>query len=288
MATLHPSYITFLSNFVTHKVLTIKQLSALSGRSLQVIRRTIRNLVEKNVLAKDDTFYSNRPGRREEIVYLTQHGIEVLKARGIIPHDDSYGEILKDGFPVEHDLLVTWFQIHLRPIEKSWPNLSVYTICNPFDIKTNTGNSEETFIPDAIFCVVNNRDHKALLFFLEVDMGTESFGSSNDRASTIDKKIFNYQQYFYSGQYKQLANTFGFPFTGFRLLIVANEYQRHIALCKRIQTTPPNNFIWLTDQESMFSKGLGDTIWAAAGEHDKSGHSILGSFSCKTALTCKV
>ena len=287
MAALHPNHIVLLSNFIPHRILTVKQLSALSGRSMQVIRRAIRKLVEKNILAKDDTFYSNRPGRREELVYLTQVGIDTLQSLAILPENDQYLEIQKDSIPVDHNLLVTWFHIHIQQIERICPDLAVYAKYQDFYIRVNNDSSQETFIPDGIFSIVKNSDRKGLLFFLEVDMGTESYGSNSERASTIDKKILNYQHFFLSKQYKQFEDIFGCTFNGFRLLIVASEYLRHISLCKRVQAICPNNFIWLTDQVSMFKNGLGDMIWAAGGDHEKAARSILGSLSCPTPLPFK-
>ena len=48
------------------------------------------------------------------------------------------------------------------------------------------------FIPDGV-CTITNRDQeKTVLFFLEVDMGTESATSPKGDPTAIEQKILNY------------------------------------------------------------------------------------------------
>jgi len=282
MSNLHPSYLALLEKFASYKVLTIKQVALLCDRSLQATRRSVRQLVKKELLSKDDKFYTNRPGRREELLFLTSKGSGILQNTGLI--DDVHFSEQEQGFAVDHEILLNWFHIHLREIVRIHPQLLLQSGSRNSFLTTDSNPSTETFIPDGVFSLFNELDNKALLFFLEVDMGTESFGSASANASTIEKKILNYQEYFYSGCYKEWQKSFGCKFNGFRLLILANEFIRHSKLCKRVEVTPPNNFIWLTDQSKMFEKGLGDTIWTAAGNRDKPLQSILGSLACATPL----
>ena len=282
MSNLHPSHMTLLEKFASYKVLTIKQLALLCDRGLQVTRRSVRELVKKELLSKDDKFYTNRPGRREELLFLTPKGSAVLQNVGLI--DDVQFSEKEQGFAVDHEILLNWFHVHLREIVRIHPQLSLQSGSQHRFLTTDSNPSTETFIPDGVFSLFNEPDNKALLFFLEVDMGTESFGSASANASTIERKILNYQEYFYSGRYKEWQKSFGCKFNGFRLLILASEFTRHSKLCKRVEVTPPNNFIWLTDQAKMFEKGLGAAIWTAAGNRDKPLQSILGSLACATPL----
>jgi DNA-binding MarR family transcriptional regulator len=282
MSKIHPSYMTLLEKFVSYKILTVKQLALLCDRSLQATRRSVRELIKKELLSKDDKFYTNRPGRREELLFLTLKGSAILQNIGLI--DDVQFSEQEQGFAVDHEILLNWFHIHLREIVRIHPHLSLQSGSQNRFLTTDSNPSTEIFIPDGVFSLFNESENKALLFFLEVDMGTESFGSASANASTIERKILNYQEYFYAGRYKEWQESFGCKFNGFRLLVLANEFIRHSKLCKRVAVTPPNNFIWLTDQAKMFEGGLGDAIWTAAGNRDKPLQSILGSMACATPL----
>ena len=126
-------------------------------------------------------------------------------------------------------------------MKKSIPDLTINPHAPGFLMK-NQGNygffdpririeSEDDFIksiPDGIFTIWHKGLEKGLLFFLEVDMDTES---------------------------------------------VASQISLTLSPCP----IPPSDFIWLTNQEQMFSDGLSAEIWVRGGKTDRPLQSIIGS-----------
>ena len=125
------------------------------------------------------------------------------------------------------------------------------------------------FIPDGVFSITNGaaKTKKTLLFFLEADRGTETIASSNQSSKDIRHKILNYQTLFSINQYKCYEDVFGSKLNGFRLLILVNTASRLTALCRLVQEMPPSDFVWLTAQEEMFSRGVSAEIWFRGGKH---------------------
>jgi hypothetical protein len=133
------------------------------------------------------------------------------------------------------------------------------------------------FTPDKVFSIKSKETRKALLFFLEVDMGTEPITTLDRNPKDLRQKILNYQTLFRTGQYKRYERVFDAKFIGFRSLFLANSNSRSAALCRLVEEMPPSDFIWLTDQEQMFSKGLSAEIWFRGGRRDNPPQSIVGS-----------
>ncbi len=47
------------------------------------------------------------------------------------------------------------------------------------------------------------------------------------------------------------------------------------AICQLVRNMPPSDFIWITEQNKMFKKGLGAEIWWRGGKSDNRPESIL-------------
>ena len=124
-----------------------------------------------------------------------------------------------DSIFIEHDLLLNWFLVHLIQIEREIPQLSVNFLTQNLAIirnyknvkvqihkrgsKTTSDNNFSEFIPDYVFTITSVDLKKELLFFLEVDMGTETVASPKRDFKDIRQKITNYQALFRTGQYKR-------------------------------------------------------------------------------------
>jgi len=146
------------------------------------------------------------------------------------------------SLPVDHDLLINWFHINLLEIQSIHPQLKVA------GFTTNTTPSSQivtdsSFIPDGIFAIRDTESSKALLFFLEVDMGTETTASPSRSPNDFRQKVHNYQNLFRIEKYKQCRKLSRSSFNGFRLLILSNIHARHATLCSLVQEMPPSNFI---------------------------------------------
>ena len=283
-----------LTSIAEHKVLTVSQLSALSQRSSQVIRRRIRALeMEGLTITKMHGFGRDR-GRPVDLILLTEKAAALLVDEGIPSgHTVCNADKAEEPHSIDHLLLVNWFRIHLLQIERTIPPLSIQFLSPtspapaentddspPISESTPTNNrlkKFDQFIPDGVFSITNREiEGKTLLFFLEVDMGTETIASMDRASKDIRRKILNYQELFRSGGYKRYESVFESKLNGFRLLFLANSEARLISLCRIVREIPPSDFIWLTDQGRMFSHGLAAKIWARGGRNESPPQSILG------------
>jgi hypothetical protein len=135
------------------------------------------------------------------------------------------------------------------------------------------------FIPDGIFTVSDSVSNKTLLFFLEVDMGTETLASPARSLKDVRQKIVNYQDLFRSGRYKRYERFFNASLNGFRLLFVTHSPSRLKTLCQLTASMLPSDFIWLSDRDRLLSSGLVDEIWVRGGVLDRQPYTIIGKTS---------
>lgn len=294
--------IELLSHITEYKFLTVKQLVALSQRSIQVIRRRLRFLTDEGFIASFERGLGQGPGRRENIIVATEKCLEHLGGHGLISDHAAYvTDKTSDSIFLDHDLLVNWFLIHLVQITREEPRLKIqHLTTSSHSLKGGSadqpllmerfavgGSPDETItmIPDGVFVITDEASEKSLLFFLEVDMGTETLQSTKQTPGDVRQKIINYQNLFRGNQYKRYEKIFDVDLNGFRLLFITNTLVRMKAISNLVQQMPPSDFIWVTDQEQMFSHGVSAEIWAKGGRYDKKAESILGP---KFAFECKV
>lgn len=281
----------FIDSF---KVLTVTQLSVLSRRRCQVIRRRLRTLGEQGFISTQQRPYGNRRGRPEDLILLSEAGYSMLHKQtdrnGKCQKNDKYAA---PEF-VEHKLLVNWFFIHLIQIERQIPQLSVHYITQYFSRVEDAPSAEHMiriqvpgdddkleFIPDGIFTVSDSVSNKTLLFFLEVDMGTETLASPARNLKDVRQKIVNYQDLFRSGRYKRYERFFNASLNGFRLLFVTHSPSRLKTLCQLTASMLPSDFIWLSDRDRLLSSGLVDEIWVRGGVLDRQPYTIIGKTSVR-------
>jgi hypothetical protein len=283
-----------LASISDYRVLSVKQISALSQRSDQVVRRRMRFLGKEGLIITRKGGYGHGRGRQEDLLFLTGKGAALLVDEGI-PYAACTTDKAKDPF-IDHLLLVNWFRIHLFQIERAIQELSViYQSPKPHlsdggDTASLSEHPPEKgklkksadFIPDGVFSITyKGAETKTLLFFLEVDMGTEIIASTDREPRDIRQKILNYQTLFRSNEYKRYGRAFDSELNGFRVLFLVSSAARLVGLCRLVREMPPSDFIWLSDQERMFSHGVSAKIWARGGRNDDPLQSILGS-----ALAC--
>lgn len=275
------------SSIGEYQVLTARQLAAISGRSSQVIRRRLRSFEDSGLIIKKPFGYGRSQGRPEEVVLLSQRGIELLSTcepSAAIP--TSNAEIR--SHVLDHELLLNWFRIHLIEIERVIPCLSVkYLSARALSRSDKINrlrlpvkhdqNNLMTIIPDGIFAILNKESGKALLFFVEVDMDSEVLVSKKRKTGTIHQKIISYHELYRNGYYKNLEEVFKASFRGFRLLFLTSTEARSASLCRLAHAFPNPSFIWLTNQAQMFEHGLAANIWVRGCKYDDPRQSILGS-----------
>lgn len=283
--------------------LTVIQLAALTQRSKQVIRRCMRRLSDQELVEKRERPYGTGYGRPEDIYFLSSKGRKIFKGSDSAGSQNKSEDTVMDPSCITHDLFTNWVLIHLLEIDRTIDPLSIQyvthevhasgsNIRHPGHIKIPTSPSNQDFIdliPDGVFSIAHTGLRKSLLFFIEVDMGTESMASSKNRSNVIRQKIINYQTLFRTARYKQYEKLFNARFNGFRLLFITNSKSRLEALNCVVRETPPSDFVWLTNQSKMFAEGLSAKIWNRGGRNEKPAQSILGSsLACRTTVKNKI
>lgn len=284
--------ITILSVIAEYKFSTTKQLSILCQRSIPVIRRRLRDLSEKGLVAIQERVFGEKVGRKEYVIIITDKGLKILKDKGILSLYANYiTNKTSDIVFIEHDLLVNWFLIHLILIERINQRFKVFLLTksshhltqidadHPLTMECFSNYDKSgvphTIIPDGVFTITDKKSKKALLFFLEVDMGTETLASPTQSPRDIRQKVNNYQMLFKHGIYKRYNNIANCKLNGFRLLFLTSTLNRMESICRLIQSIPPSDFIWVTNQQQIFNKGVAAEIWARGGQYKKKLESIL-------------
>jgi DNA-binding PadR family transcriptional regulator len=159
-----------------YRLLTVTQLTAITQRSHQVIRRRLRTLRDEGLLDTRMRGYGRGPGRPEDFVFLTEKGNKTLDDKGVVHQalDKKNGNSI-DPTLVDHDLLVNWFRIHLLQIERDLPELSTEFLAEntrrqaasggkPVSLQERLpcpkGEKDWTeFIPDGVFCIMREHRH---------------------------------------------------------------------------------------------------------------------------------
>ena len=285
-----------------YRILTVPQLSAILRKNKQVIRRRFADLEKEGLVEVTKRDFGRARGRPENLLGLTERGVDVLREKSLIGNNVPYENVGPvSNRLIDHQLLLNWFRIHLNEIDKvePRPTLKFFAYNSPFVPRESDGCIITTdyspigrktvrqvkFTPDAVFIITNPARDKSLLFFLEVDCGTETLSSPQRDMSDIRQKILNYQWYFQSLKYKRYERIFKVTHLhGFRVLFLAKTVGRLTALCKLTQEMQPSEFIYLTEQERLFTDGVFAKIWARGGNLQVAQRSIIGRLHCRTPL----
>lgn len=283
------------------RIMTSPQLAALLSRSKKGVRDRVGRLVAEGLLEEVTRGRGHRRGRPERVVSLRKPAIAILREQELIdpqvPNNDILGEDIRCQ---NHQLLLNWTQIHLNRVSAVTPRLQIRFLASssPFlpkafshvSIPSNVvkGRDETrelaSFKPDAAFSVCDTEESKTLLFFLEVDLGTETLASPKRGLTDIRQKILNYGACFDTQVYKQYEKLWSCRLNGFRLLFLTDTLPRMSALCSLVREMPPSDFIWITEKDRMFAEGISAQIWARGGRSDASPQSILGRLCCRAPL----
>ncbi|MBI4659765.1 MAG: replication-relaxation family protein [Verrucomicrobia bacterium] len=281
--------IEILRTVAEYRVLTVEQLAELLFASAQMARRRLREMGSRSLIARSAGRISGLRGRPQALVWLGAEGRMQLKATANVSVDPK--KLEQPGL-VEHQILCNWFRILLLRRETNFPVLTTSFISSssPFSVDEQ-GNSllrnsvpvkprdslEQLFIPDGAFTLVSQHHHKGLLFFLEVDLGTEAL--ANGKGTDVRQKLINYRTFLGTKRYKRYETLLKASFRGFRLLFLTHSTQRRSQLCRLVRELAPLDFIWVGDQARMFEEGLAGNIWAVGGRDHEPPQSILGSMA---------
>lgn len=291
-----------LATIAEHRILTTSQVTTIQHKSRQVVRRRLRQLEETGVIVTSPRGLGHSRGRPEKMVSLTKEGANRISDDFPALHGMPIRQINgKDIRCLEHQLLTNWFRIHLAQIERVIPELSIEFLSpeSPFLKRDKTdiplifeppydkGQNQKAggFTPDGVFSITHTERRKTLLFFLEVDMGTESIATLKREPRDIRQKVINYQENFRSDRYKRYEEHWNCNFKGFRLLFLAHNSSRLAVLSRLVREMPPSDFIWLTSLDQMFARGLSAEIWIRGGKQEAAPRSILTShLACQAPI----
>jgi hypothetical protein len=282
-----------LTSIAEYRVLTLSQMAALHRRNLQALRRRLRQFKTEGLIRITPGAFGGQRGRPEQVISLSPKGVEALVSTGNLPSTIPCHNVTAEELRhIDHQLLMNDFRIQLVQTTGIIPSLGLtfYSSTSPQVVDATTGTSlireaftvfspsarQIEFIPDAVFCLNHSELNKTLLFFLEVDRGTESLVGRQGSGNDIRQKIFHYQHFFYSGTYKRYENILKTSLLGFRLLFLAAESGRFKNLCRLVLDMPPSDFIWLTDHDRLIAQGVWADIWAPGGNESQIPNSILG------------
>ena len=283
-----------LTSIAEYRVLGLDHLTALHDRNTQSLRRRLRVLEEQGLIQISTGGLTKHRGRPSSLVSLSDAGVELLKKRkiieGAVPSDYVTGRSIRC---LDHLLLAHEFRVQLVNMTRTIPTLSMRFLSplSPRVPRSADGRSlvheklsherllggRAEFTPDGVFSLTHADVGKTLLFFLEVDMGSETLVSPKGDRRDVRQKILNYQVYFWLKRYKRYERIFDAPLHGFRVLFLAHTRTRILALSGVVRDIPPSGFIWLTDRGRLLSDGVWAPIWARGGRVDIPSESILGS-----------
>jgi hypothetical protein len=280
-----------LLTIAQHRVLTATQLAIRCERNGPATRHRLRILHEQGLIEATSSRLGRGSGRPEKLVSLSANGVTCLKALGLIDADIASEQFTVRGLKhPDHDEVVSevWTQLTLlarhfsgfETLDLAPPRVRTNQTApaggQPSDPKPISGQPD--LVPDGVFAIRHQGIGKTLLFFLEVDMGTQPLIGGRGPNRDVRSKILRHQAWFCGGEYRCFS-TSDRLFTGFRVLFVAGGASRVASLCQLIRQTPPSNFVWATDDPRMRREGLWGRIWTAGGDLSRAPESILGSLA---------
>ncbi|MBW2021162.1 MAG: replication-relaxation family protein [Deltaproteobacteria bacterium] len=292
---LAPSDYEMLQIIAEYRIMTSPQLAALLSRSKKGVRDRISKLIVESLLEEVPRGRGQHRGRPERIVFLNKPGVTLLKEQGLIESQVPTGHLVGDKTRCQnHQLLLNWVRIHLNRIETVAPGLKVRCLAHnsPFlpkefssvSVCSKTGELLR-FEPDATFSIYDSNKDKTLLFFLEVDLSTETLASPRRILTDIRQKILNYGICFDMQVYRRYERLWNCQLNGFRLLFLTDTSLQMSKICSLAREMQPSDFIWVTQKDRMFEDGISADIWARGGRLDVSPQSILGRLSCRAPLS---
>jgi len=275
------------------RLATAPLLAERLGISEQMVRRRCRMLADRGLLEAIPRNPGRGRGRPEWVYSLTSAGVGPLTTAKLLPAnlaaDQATGARLERT--AEHQIVLNLLALTTAAIEDLGEQFAVSFISStsPFHLSNTRGTvlhdriefpdgSVFPFTPDAAACVTHRGLNKNLLFFLEVDMGTEIIADPQHTSNAdVRRKIVVYRNYLGRGGYKRYEdrNLFNAKFNGFRVLLVAATSKRCEVLCRLVRAMAPSEFVWVTDLTSIEKRGFGGPLWSVGGRQGVK-RSILG------------
>ncbi len=288
-----------LTDLADYRMLSLSQVAHLHFGGKRSARRRMQQLLEDGLVELLPGTSGAGGGRPENTYGLSRAGLQLLKSKAGLDERITFeqaggGNLLHQ---ISHQLLLGWCRLHLVHVCRTIPRLAcrLMTCNSPAMLNPESGISrvravlrsreddrDVHFTPDAVFIVTDTERERSVLFFVEVDMGTEPLTS--DEGGDIREKILRYKQYFVSKAYKQYEHVWRVGLNGFRLLFLARTHSRAESLCGTVRRMSPAGFVWVTSKDRMLAEGISGKIWFPGGRSDGAAESILDGFAVPLPL----
>lgn len=291
-----PRHMPVVRTVAEYRVLTTSQLSHLCFPSEQMVRRCVRDLTGKGILKTTDDRPGRHRGRPELLISVAARGIELLRQNGDISDGTKDEDIVGDTIfgMLDHHLLTNWFRVQIERLSRERPEIAVAYIAptSPFRSQSPARQASRmgipshegvegavSVVPDGVFTLTHRPTGRSLLFFLEVDMATETRVSSERKPTDVRQKLLNYRTCLARGLYKHCQALCEGPLAGFRVLLLANTAEQMASHCRLVRELRPADFIWISEPNVLLRLGAGGKIWSRGGDTRSPPCSILGSLA---------
>lgn len=222
-----------------YSVASVSQLATLLSTSPQIVRRWVRTCGDVRTFAG----IANR-GRPETWVALKSYR----------------------GSALTHEWHVTQFAVELARLCRAAQELSWTRIPGLVD----------GLAPDLSFCLRSIQRENPILFFTEIDRGTEPIRRAG-AGTDLERKLERYVELRTTNRYRTVLDEDLQACRGFRVLFVTPDANRRKQLEALIRDFA-GDFIWVTDFRQLAEKGVAGRIWTT-GRKEEVGRSILGSLA---------
>ncbi len=287
---LTPRDLALFGSLLELRMLSVHQIQRLYFPSRQTTTRRLRVLDRQRQVR-----VLRIPGLIDQVVVLSQAGAQAWASYKHVP----FGELSwsakrrtpRDYLFVQHALGIGDFRIALEEAVKEQPGLGLRGFLADHHGTRGTGQRLQRRIqgtvslpggalrhrPDAVFCLA--RGSQSVLFFLEVDRGTEVL-THPDKG--VLKLLRFYLACLTSGNYQRFGQEFEVsePFRGFRTLLVTSSGKRLANIRRagqRLDSYFPKakRFIWLATQEALKENGLSKPSWVSLDPNDSTRYTLI-------------
>jgi DNA-binding PadR family transcriptional regulator len=254
----------YLKNMRTLTATHIKIL-AYANNSMSTVYASLMTLHSKGLIDYHSYSKGRGIGNLDRLYFLTKKGYEYIdklqfNSSGKIPR---YQEPFTNSY-YDHrrKLLDFWVAIimesrkfsslyHLAQFIPEWDKFENESIVMRYE---SVNEEMFTIKPDATFILRNLATNQEVLFFVEIDTGSESVMSRD--YPCIHQRIFRYNQAFRFGVFKKIDPYFK-RFTGARLLFVTSSYKRINNILAKLKTEESLNDAFLfSTHADIWKKGV--------------------------------
>ena len=283
-----------LTDLADYRILSLSQAAHLHFGGKRAARRRMEQLMKEGLIEPLPWPPMQRGGRPENVYGLSKAGFQLLKSQSVLDDRLAFEQVGGGSLnhQIAHQLLLGWCRLHIVHVCRTPSQLQVKLLsCNsPLALSPETGlplvrteiagkgdGPAVHLTPDAAFIITDTGQPKSVLFFLEVDMGTEPLSSED--GGDIREKVYRYKQYFRAKGYKRYEKTWDVPLNGFRLLFVTHSVSRLGPLSAAIRSMSPSGFVWTASADRMHAEGISGCIWIPGGRSEQAAESILGGLA---------